>query len=172
MKHAHGFSLLEVLIAFALLSVGISTLAAVSGLAVRAADDARRASVASVAADQKLESLRALSWGYDDLGTAITDVDLGVSPSDSLTRNVDGYFEYLDAAGRDADPDDEGASAAAPSFVRRWSIQPLPAHPLTSIVIEVLVVPYTGSNPPPSAALSRGARRLAVRTRRSLISAP
>ena len=170
MKRADGFSLLEVLIAFAILSVGVATLAAVSGLAIRAADDARRASVASVAADQKLEALRALSWGYDELGGAVTAVELGMSPGDALTRNVDGYFEYLDAAGREPVPDDEGRSAAVPSFVRRWSIQPLPAHPLTSIVIEVLVVPYAaGPNPPPSAALSRGARRLAIRTRRRVV---
>ena len=164
MQRVDGFSLLEVLIAFAVLSVGVSTLAAVSAVAIRAVDDARRASVASAAADQKLETLRAASWGYDELGTAVQDGALAVSPPDSLARNADGYFEYLDLAGRVV-----GAASGTAAFVRRWSIQPLPAHPLTSIVVEVLVVPRPLSAPPAD-ALRRGARRLAIRTRRSLSS--
>ena len=165
MQRVDGFSLLEVLIAFAVLSVGVSTLAAASAMAIRAAEDARRASVASGAADQKLETLRAASWGYDELGTAVQDGALAVSPSDSLARNTDGYFEYLDAAGRVVA---EAASGTA-AFVRRWSIQPLPAHPRTSIVVEVLVVPKPLSAPTAD-ALRSGARRLTIRTRRSLSS--
>jgi len=172
MKRQDGFTLLEVLMAFAVLSVGVGTLAQLSILAIRAADDARRASVASVAADQKLETLRALSWGYDDFGVAVQDAALEVSPGDSLTRNSDGYFDYLDAGGRAVDEGGEGADDVR-AFVRRWSIQPLPDHSLTTIIIEVLVVPSpSGSDAPPSQVLRRGARRLTVRTRRSPGSAP
>jgi prepilin-type N-terminal cleavage/methylation domain-containing protein len=172
MKRQEGFTLLEVLIAFSVLSVGVGALAQLSMLAIRAADNARRASVASVAADQKLETFNALSWGYDDFGVAVQDAALGVSTGDSLARNSDGYFDYLDAAGRVVDEGGEDADDKR-AFVRRWSIQPMPGHPLTTIVIEVLVVPMlSGSDPPSSRALQRGARRVTVRTRRSLGSTP
>jgi type II secretory pathway pseudopilin PulG len=167
MRRQDGFTLLEVLIALAMLIVGVGALAQLSIVAIRAADDARRASVASVAADQKLETLAALSWGYDDAGATVQDRAFDASPADSLTRNTDGYFEYLDAAGRVVDEDDEDGTDGR-AFVRRWSIQPLPEHPLTTIVIEVLVVAsLAGADPPPSQALRLGARRLTIRTRRS-----
>ena len=69
MKRADGFSLLEVLIAVTVLSVGVGALAQLSVLAIKAADAARRMSIASVAADQKLETLTALSWGFDTAGS-------------------------------------------------------------------------------------------------------
>jgi len=173
MKRVDGFSLLEVLIAMTVLSVGVGALAQLSVIAIKATDAARRMSVASVAADQKLETLAALSWGFDELGLAVQDAELGASPVDSLARNHDGYFDYLDAAGRlVVDAADEGASDAV-AFVRRWSIQPLPDRPLTAIAIQVLVIPaVTGTDPPESLWLQSGARRLAIRVRRSIGAGP
>jgi len=169
MKRADGFSLLEALIALTVLSVGVGGLAQLSVLAIKASDAARRMSIASVAADQKLETLTALSWGFDEFGIAVQDAALALSPADSLARNHDGYFDYLDAAGRVVVDAADETPIDAVAFVRRWSIQPLPDRPLTTIVIQVLVVPGTiGTDPPESLGLRSGARRLAVRVRRSV----
>lgn len=165
MKPSHGFTLLEVLIALSLLIVGVLAATELSTLAIRAADWSRLASAASIAADQKLEELRALPFGFDESGVAVQDPELAVSPSDALSRNTDGYVEYLDASGRILSGNADRASA----FVRRWSIRPLAVHPATTLAIEVLVLPrMAGVNADPAAIVRGGARRATIRMRKSL----
>jgi type II secretory pathway pseudopilin PulG len=164
-NRSNGFTLLEVLIAFSMLIVGVLALTELSTLAIRAADRSRLASAASLAADQKLEQLRAMPFGFDESGAAVQDAALAVSPPDTLSRNTDGYFEYLDASGRALD----GDAGTAAAFIRRWSIAPLAAHPETTLAIEVLVLPRAaGANADPGAIVRGGARRATIRTRKGL----
>jgi prepilin-type N-terminal cleavage/methylation domain-containing protein len=156
-RHIHrgpsgtGFSLLEVLIAVSILAAAIGTVAQLSVVAARANTAARTATFASLLAAQKMEQLRALTWGVDAFGQPIGDtttdvttmpprahqgVGLTPSPGDALQRNVPGYCDFLDAAGRSL-----GGIGSPPDaiYVRRWSIEPLPSGDAT-LVLQVLVL--------------------------------
>ena len=52
--------------------------------------------------------------------------------------NTDGYCDFLDGSGRWL----AGGATAPPGtiFVRRWSVEPLPANPHNTVVLQVLVV--------------------------------
>lgn len=129
---AHGFTLLEVLVATTLLFVAIASLAGLSIMATRTNEAARTTTFTSLLATQKMEELR--------VGNG---VDLAPSPSDALTRNTPGYCDFLDASGRSLGG---GSSPPAQSaFIRRWSIEPLPSNPVHALALQVLVI-RVGSN--------------------------
>ena len=128
-----GFSLLEALFATTILTVAVVSLAQVVTLATRANLVARTSALAALVAAQKMEQLRSLAWTFDAGGAAISDwttdgTGLSPSPPDALARDVAGYSDRLDTSGRIV----FGPGAA--SFVRRWAITPLPAHPDTLII--------------------------------------
>jgi prepilin-type N-terminal cleavage/methylation domain-containing protein len=151
-----GFSLLEVIVATSLLTVAAASLAQLFVISVRANASARATTYASVLAQQKMEQLRGLTWGFDSLGLPLTDTTTdvsvtperaaagrGLSPSPggagTLGVNSDGYCDFLDGSGRWL-----AGGATAPSgtiFVRRWSVEPLPTNPNNTIVLQVLVMP-------------------------------
>jgi len=148
-----GFSLIEVVISMGLLttvSLGVAQLFAVSTKANRTA---RNQTSAVALAEQKIEQIRSLSWGFDlnGQGLPVTDTttDLSVyphgnsgsglnpSPSDSLLVSRDGFVDYLDTNGVWV-----GTGATPPgnaAYIRRWSILPLPTNPNNTLVIQVLV---------------------------------
>lgn len=150
---SRGFSLAEVLVSMGLLttvSLGVAQLFAVS---TRANFTARGQTSTTALAEQKLEQLRALTWGFDieaqglplsDISTnlavhppAPTGAGLNPSPSDSLERNTAGYVDYQDGNGTYV-----GTGTTVPGgavFIRRWSIQPLPTNPNNTLVLQVLV---------------------------------
>jgi Tfp pilus assembly protein PilV len=129
---ARGFTLLEVLVATALLFVAIAALAGLSIMATRANAAARTTTFTSLLAAQKMEELLAGNGA-----------DLSPSPADALTRNAPGYCDFLDAAGRSLGG---GSSPPAQSaFVRRWSLEPLPSSPVHALALQVLVI-RVGSN--------------------------
>jgi prepilin-type N-terminal cleavage/methylation domain-containing protein len=150
-----GFSLVEVVIAMGLLttvSLGVAQLFAVSTKANRTA---RNQTSAVALAEQKIEQIRSLSWGFDlnGLGLPVTDTTtnlavyphtntgggLNPSPADSLLFNRDGFVDYLDGNGAWV-----GTGATPPgnaAYIRRWSILPLPTNPNNTLVIQVLVTP-------------------------------
>ena len=147
-----GFSLIETVIAVSLLAVGVSALAQVAAAAARASATAHRADAAHLAAREKLEQLRALTFAFDADGTPRTDTttDLGVTPQspsggpglaisgDTLLSNTAGYCDFLDAEGQWL-----GGGTVAPAgalWVRRWSIQPMPGLPDTRL-LQVVVLP-------------------------------
>jgi prepilin-type N-terminal cleavage/methylation domain-containing protein len=148
-----GFTLIEVLIAMTLLAAVSLSLAGMFGTAIRATHNARYQTSTSTLAEQKLEQLRALTWGFDDSGQNLpvsdttTDLSqtppttggegLNPSPVDSLDANTAGYVDFLDAAGTWV-----GTGATPPAtamFVRRWNIQPLPTNPNNTLILQVLV---------------------------------
>jgi prepilin-type N-terminal cleavage/methylation domain-containing protein len=147
-----GFSLLEVLVATALLATALATLGQAFGLSVAENSSARYGTFAAVLAGQKIEQLRSLAWGFDASGLSFADLTsntalrvpaptggtgLTPSPADSLTRNVAGYVDYLDGFGTSL-----GGGGSVPPrtvYIRRWSIEPLPASPATTLILQVLV---------------------------------
>lgn len=148
-----GFSLIEVVISMGLLttvSLGVAQLFAVSTKANRVA---RNQTSAVALAEQKIEQIRSLSWGFDldGQGLPVTDTTtdlafyphtntgsgLNPSPSDSLLVNRDGFVDYLDTNG--AWVGTGGTPPGNATYIRRWSILPLPTNPNNTLVIQVLV---------------------------------
>jgi type II secretory pathway pseudopilin PulG len=170
MRDAHGFSLLEVLVATTLLTGSLVALAQLFIIATRANSTARATTYATFLAQQKMEQLRSLTWGFDTLGLPLTDTStditvapergtggtgLSPSPPNTLSQNIDGYVDYLDMFGRALDgapPPPEGAA-----YIRRWSVEPLPTNPGNTIVIQVLVTRWRTRGAADTAA---GVRRL------------
>ena len=133
-------------------SLGVAQLFAVS---TRANLVARGQTSTTALAEQKLEQLRSLTWGFDTSGQGLPVSDsttnlavdpatqtgggLNPSPVDSLEQNTPGYVDFLDAHGQYV-----GTGATPPgtvAFVRRWSIRPLPTNPNNTLVLQVLVTP-------------------------------
>ena len=114
LRSERGFSLVEVLIASGILIVALLSLAQLFSLATAANAAARRATFSTVFAAEKLEELHTLTW-------------------ESVRRQAGESVDYLDGSGRRV----EGAAAA--TYGRRWLIEPLPADPNNSLVIQVIV---------------------------------
>lgn len=148
-----GFTLIEVLVSLSILVTVVLGVAQSFTLAIRSNDRARSMAFTTILAAEQLERLRALSWHFDAAGSRITDLEtdlsrspeqaggvgLRPSPADALDRNVSGYCDFLNGTGRSI-----GAGTSPPTgtaYVRRWSIEPLAAHPLDGIVLHVRVLP-------------------------------
>jgi prepilin-type N-terminal cleavage/methylation domain-containing protein len=114
-----GFTLLEVMIALLLFAGAFLTVAQLLAVADRAADRSRATSVAATLTAQKIEELRALSWGYDIDGTPLD--GLGLSPPGSLTVDTAGFVDYLDEFGTPVGSGPPLPAQAA--FTRRWSVE-------------------------------------------------
>lgn len=150
-----GFTLVEVVISMGLLaavSLGIAQLFAAS---TRANLAARTRTSTTAMAEQKIEQIRSLTWGFDTAGQGLPVSDTttnltvypftaggsGLNPSsaDALEQNTPGFFDFVDAAGTWV-----GTGTTIPgnaAYVRRWSITPLPTNPNNTLVIQVLVTP-------------------------------
>jgi len=155
--------------------VGVVGLAPLFILAARVTSGARATTYAAVLAQGKMEQLRALAWSVDDRDQPISDTTtdtsiepetsaggtgLSPSPGDTLTRNRRGYCDFLDANGRSL-----GGGTTPPAdttFVRRWSIDPLPTSPDHAVVIQVLVLRLRDG----AAGVRGDAHIVSVKTRR------
>ena len=165
-----GFSLVEVLISMGLLTAVSLGVAQLFALSTRANLVAKGQTSTTTMAEQKMEQLRALTWGFDADGQGLpvsdtstnlavdppapTGAGLNPSPVDSLEENVTGYVDYLDAAGAHLGTGMTPPAGAA--FIRRWSIQPLPTNPNNTLVLQVLVTPVANEA---SRVVSVGDRR-------------
>lgn len=143
---ARGFTLLETLIAMGLIVTTVAGLAQLFALSVRFTRDAGQFGVALVAAQDKLESLRALTFTYDDGGEAATDPGLRQSPPGTLAADMERHVDWLDDRGSVTDA---GSGAA---FVRRWRISEIAADDPEAIAIDVCVYHLPGLNTEPSHA--------------------
>jgi hypothetical protein len=146
-----GFSLIETMIATMLLATALVSTAQLLVIATRANQNAQRGTFSATLAQEKMEQLRGLSWGFDDLGLPINDfatnlavdpphptsgVGLTPSPGDALASNMVGYVDYLDRDGKAV-----GAGAVPPpnaAYVRRWSVEPLPTNPNNTLILQVV----------------------------------
>ena len=172
------------MVATLLLATALVSTAQLMVVATRANMASQRATFASTLAQEKMEQLRGLAWGFDDLGLPVNDftsnitVDppapnggtgLSPSPGDSLAGNTVGYVDYLDRSGSSL-----GGGGTPPqntTYVRRWSVEPLPTNPNNTLILQVMVFNLrdranSGSGP----VLDRvqdEARLVSVKTRKS-----
>lgn len=136
-----GFSLVEVLVAMSLVVASALGMAELFAVATRVTQDARIDTTATFAAESKMAQLRALTLAWDADGASVTSPGLASSPATALTANTDGYVDYVDGSGAVV-----GAGVAPPPagvFLRRWSIQPLPADPANAVVLQVVAARVT-----------------------------
>jgi len=147
-----GFSIIETIFATGLLATAVVALAQMFVISVKNNQNARTGSNAVTLAEQKMEQLRGLAYGFDTIGLPVTDTTtnttttddngpggkgLTPSPANTLNSNTDGYVDYIDQFGRIL-----GTGTAIPNgtvYIRRWSIDPLPTNPNNTIVIQVMV---------------------------------
>jgi type II secretory pathway pseudopilin PulG len=114
-KSQAGFSLVEVMVATGLLTASLLAVAQLFAISVSNNTAARDKTFATLLADQKMEQLRALTWGFDALGLPLSDttanlaVDpqtpiggpgLSPSPATALRENTPGYVDYVNQFGR------------------------------------------------------------------------
>ena len=185
-----GFSLLEVLIAMGVMTVGLVSLAQLFALSIRANHSSRTTTFAVMLAQQKMEQLRGLTWGFDTIGLPISDLSTdssavpqasgcppasgggtgtGLSPSASgtLGNNVSGWVDYLDINGCLLG----GGSTPPPLtiYIRRWSVEPLPTNPNNTVIFQVLVTRRTDRGAADDGNVMRmpeEARMMSVKTRK------
>jgi type II secretory pathway pseudopilin PulG len=146
-----GFSLIETMVATLLLATGLVATAQMFVLATRGNITAQRSTYTATLAQEKMEQLRGLAWGFDAVGLPIQDyttnisvepptndgVGLQPSPEDALAANVAGYVDYVDRAGNTL-----GGGPLPPlntMYVRRWSVEPLPTNPNNTLIFQVVV---------------------------------
>jgi prepilin-type N-terminal cleavage/methylation domain-containing protein len=115
-----GFSLVEVLVAMALLAVaglGLVELLNISGIAAR---DSRVDAIATMAAESKIAELRA---------------DPATFFGGSLNANSGGYSDFITADGALAGTGSPSPRSAV--YLRRWAVSPAPLDPNT-LVLQVV----------------------------------
>jgi len=122
-----GFSLLEALVATGIMTVGVAALAQLVAWSLYANGQARQTTVAPLLAQQKIEELIAEAAAGG----------LSPSPTGTLAADVAGYCDFVDRAGRSLGA---GPAPADGAYARRWSIEPLPASPAHTSILQVLVI--------------------------------
>ncbi|KAA9132540.1 prepilin-type N-terminal cleavage/methylation domain-containing protein [Marinihelvus fidelis] len=149
-----GFSLVEVLIAITVMSVGLAALARLSLVGIADTGGARAHSQAVGLASEAAELLRFGAAGYDDWnggGTAPSSCGLGSPcPPASFTRNfaadwalrvADRLPGGLGAVCRDASPGDGDPSDAACDGTGRYVVKVLWRSPAGTPMRHVVVLP-------------------------------
>ena len=153
---AFGFALLEVIVASAIATTIAAGSFAVISMSIQANDRARIRTGSTMLAVRKMEQLRSLGWTHistsaPPISMSLSDVttNLGndpptddgrgllASPPGTLTSNIDGYVDYLDASSRSM-----GSGTAVPAaavYIRRWAVQPHPVDPDNLLVFHVFV---------------------------------
>ena len=155
-RDGRGFSLLEVLVALALLGSGLAALAQLFIMATEANVSARATTVATTLAIDKMEQLKGQG------------ADLRASPPGSLHVNSEGYCDFFDGVGRPL-----GGGALAPPgmvYARRWAVEPLPSDPENTRVLQVRVTRQSRMLRSvlirPGAAPADASRLVALKTRK------
>jgi prepilin-type N-terminal cleavage/methylation domain-containing protein len=149
-----GFTLIEVMIAVAVLVTVLAGVAGVWTMTAASTRAAREQTLAMQLARDKLERLAALTWAVQPVGEAdvlASDVTTNVSrlpattdgsgtrasPVDSLGTSRATYTDYLDARGRwlDTGP----APPPGARFVRRWWLARTSAGSSEMLLFQVIV---------------------------------
>jgi len=171
-----GITLLDALVATAILVTVTTGVAGLLTWSTRAVAAAGTETTAIWLAQQKLEQLAALEWSVDEGGLARTDdstsvaVDpmratgpgLRASPASAADVNTPEYMDFVGADG--SWRGEAGLPRADAAFVRRWSVVPLPSDALNTLVITVSVRPLAEASRG-SRVVSSGATLQTVRTR-------
>jgi type II secretory pathway pseudopilin PulG len=139
LRSSRGFTLVEAVVAAALMATAIVFLAQLASLGARQSDSNRRTWTATVAAQSKLEELRAVPWT-----NAIQGRGLQLSPAQSLVEDVAGYVEALADVG----------------FTLRWAVSRFDGADPNTLILQVCVFRRAHRDQPPEACV------MTVRTRR------
>jgi prepilin-type N-terminal cleavage/methylation domain-containing protein len=189
-RNESGFSLIEVLMATALMAVALISLAQLFAISTTNNVASRYSTMAAILAEQKMEQLRGLTWGFDLLNLPLSDlssnvaafeatglcaeatagaaVGLSPSPGNTLAANVNGYVDYVDENGCGL-----GGGTVMPAgaiYIRRWSVEPLPTNPNNTLILQVLVTPRTDRGIADAGSVTRlpdEARLISVKTRKT-----
>ena len=150
--------MLETVVAAGIMATALVALGQMVAISVANNQSARTGTYAAVLAEQKMEQLRGLMWGYDVLALPLSDAStdtalptesptggagLAPSPANALTSNIAGYVDYVDRFGNII-----GGGETAPAktmYVRRWSIEPLPSNPGNTLILQVVVSKQVGA---------------------------
>ena len=178
-----GFSLVETLVSTAILATALVALAQLFAISAKTNSSAKNGTFAAVLAQQKIEQLRSLTWGFDILGLPISDsttdtavvpeaptggTGLSPSPTNTLQANTNGYVDYLDRFGNSL-----GGGTAVPNntaYTRRWMVEPLPTNPNNTLIIQVLVTRRFDRGTADAGSVARlpeEARMVTVKTRKA-----
>lgn len=130
-----GTTLVEVMVASALLATLLGGLAHLFLSSQQHALMAERLAAATLVAQDRLQQLGAEPWSWSVHGFPVDAPALALSPPGTLDADTTGYSEVVDRSGRVAD--DEEADGAA--FVRRWAIALARPSDPDALSIEVCV---------------------------------
>lgn len=144
-----GFTLLETVVATGVLVTALAGIAQLFAASVRSTREAGVQSTALVAAQVKLERLRAFAFTYGPAGEPITDNALSSSPGLTLAENTPGFVDFLDHEGKAVEV---GGDAPAAAFTRRWRIVLIDHFTPEALAIEVCVYRWPADGLTPSAA--------------------
>jgi hypothetical protein len=154
MSREDGFSVLESLIAAALVASALVALVRVATLGAYQAHATHHATAAILLAQAKLEQLRALPWTYDASGGPVSSPQLALSPPRTLVEDVSGWFEALNRFGA------VRADGEAVHYRRRWRVTAVTGMDAHTLTLQVCVgARATGLEGMPEACVS------AIRTR-------
>jgi prepilin-type N-terminal cleavage/methylation domain-containing protein len=155
---SRGFSLIEVMVASAILACAVLSVAQVVAVATSATAGARGVSEATMLAWQKVDELRGLAFTYDDAGVPVTDDGLASSPGGTLSRDTAGYIEHLDAFGQRLGDDGVESPPRGARYRRRWAIALTGGAP-DAVIVRVRVLDVAREQELASAATVRARRR-------------
>lgn len=173
-----------------ILTVALVSLAQLFAVSTRSNYAARSTTYAALLAQQKMEQLRGLTWGYDILGLPVSDYTTetgasdaisgcpasiggagsGLSPSPwgSLQANTPGWVDYVDQNG--CNLGGGGTPPAGAIYTRRWSVEPLPNNPNNTLILQVLVTRRVARGAADAGNVMRlpeEARLMSVKTRKT-----
>ncbi|HZI80440.1 MAG TPA: prepilin-type N-terminal cleavage/methylation domain-containing protein [Vicinamibacterales bacterium] len=137
-----GFSLIEVMVASAILACAVLSVAQLVVAATSSTAGARGVGEAALLAWQKIDQLRSLAFAFDDAGLPVTDMatdtavqperaagGTGLTPSGdgTLSRDTGGYVDYLDALGQSLGGGDHPPPGTR--YRRRWAVELFGGNP-------------------------------------------
>jgi len=178
-----GTSLVEVLAAIMIMVTGVLMMAQMFVISTTSNVASRNDTFAAVLAEQKMEQLRSMTWGFDTQGVPVSDFStdttvtpespnggqgLQPSPGTALQTNTTGYVDHVGAHGEIVGNGVQPAAAAV--YTRRWSIEPLPTNPNNTLIIQVLVTPNRNRGQADQGNVGRlpgEARVITVKTRKA-----
>lgn len=139
-----GFSLIEVMIAIVILTVGLLSLAQMMVVATNANALAGRMTASAALAKQQLELLKAAPFYTNPSNPSVGNINPALTAGGNLDNNDNGFFQFYDADGQPV-----GAANQA-LFLVRWQIDRIidpndPDMPLAMLRIAVRCLPASES---------------------------
>jgi len=142
-KSRAGFSLIEVMIAIVILTVGLLSLAQMMVVATNANALAGRMTASAALAKQQLELLKAAPFYTNPANPSIAAMNPLLAEGGDVDSNVTDYFQLYNADGEPVDP------GTGSLFVVRWQIEqlvdPKGSMPLAMLRITVRCLPSSES---------------------------